>query len=266
MKGRRLIRAALLFAIIIGLASPFLSSTAYATEPKRMIYDEAKLLDADDRQLLENTAAKYAQNRETDFIIYTTNNENNIDVEKLTEDFYDNQKFGYDKPHGNAVILTMDMRNRDIYLAGFYKGMTHLDDSRLDKIRNKITPDLSNGNYYSAFSKYLDTAHRYMGFKPGVNPDNIIFNGWFQLAVAFFIALFIVWGMKANAGGRVTVNAGTYTNTGTSGILNKHDNYLRTTVTKKPIPKSSNSGGGGGGGGGGRSAGGHSHSGSRGKF
>lgn len=229
-----------------------------------MIYDEAKLLDADQRLLLEDAAARHAKKRDTDFIIYTTKNENNVDVVKLTQDFYDSKKLGYDKPHGNAVILTMDMKNREIYLAGFYKAKTLLDDGRLDKIRYKITPKLTDGNYYSAFSQYMSTADRYMGFKPGVNPDNIIFNGWFQLAVAFFIALFIVWAMKANAGGRVTVNAGTYANAGTSGIIDKHDIYLRTTVTKKPIPKPSSSGGGRGGGG--TTSGGHSHSGSRGSF
>ncbi|RJE83981.1 hypothetical protein D3P07_24095 [Paenibacillus sp. 1011MAR3C5] len=254
----------MLIAMLVVLVSPFLSSAAYAAEPKRMIYDEAKLLDADDRQLLENAAARYAQKRETDFIVYTTNNEQNVDVVKLTQDFYDKQQFGYDKPHGNAVILTMDMKNREIYLAGFYKAKTLLDDGRLDKIRNKITPKLTEGNYFSAFSDYQDTAYRYMGFKPGVNPDNIVFNGWFQLAVAFFIAFFIVWGMKAGAGGRVTINAGTYANAGTSGIIGKHDNYLRTTVTKKRIPKPTNTSGGGGGGG--RTSGGHSHSGSRGSF
>ncbi|MFF2889622.1 TPM domain-containing protein [Paenibacillus sp. NPDC057967] len=245
--------------------SPLLSSsTVYAAEPKRMIYDEAKLLDLDEIQLLENAAASYAELRETDFIIYTTNNEKNVDVVKLTQDFYDNKKLGYDKPHGNAVILTMDMKNREVYLAGFYKAKTLLDDGRLDKIRNKITSNLSGGYYYSAFSDYISTANRYMGFKPGVNPDNIVFNGWFQLAVAFFVAFFIVWGMRANAGGRVTVNAGTYANAGTSGIINKHDNYLSTTVTKKRIPKPTNTSGGGGGGG--RTSGGHSHSGSRGSF
>jgi len=255
----------MLIAMLVALASPFLASTAYAAEPKRMVYDDANLLDADERLLLESAAARHAEKRDTDFIIYTTNNEKNVDVVKLTQDFYDSKKLGYDKPHGNAVILTMDMRNREVYLAGFYKAKTLLDDGRLDKIRNKITPDLSGGYYYSAFSKYMNMADRYMGFKPGTNPDNIIFNGWFQLAVAFFIALFIVWGMKANAGGRVTVNAGTYANAGTSGIIDKHDIYLRTTVTKKPIPKPSSSGGGRGGGGG-TTSGGHSHSGSRGSF
>jgi len=254
----------MLIAMLVALASPFLLSTAFAAEPKRMVYDDANLLDADERLLLESAAAKHAEKRDTDFIIYTTKNENNVDVVKLTQDFYDNKKLGYDKPHGNAVILTMDMKNREVYLAGFYEAERLLDDGRLDKIRNKITPKLTEGNYYSAFSQYMSTADRYMGFEPGTNPDNIIFNGWFQLAVAFFIALFIVWGMKANAGGRVTVNAGTYANAGTSGIIDKHDIYLRTTVTKKPIPKPSSSGGGRGGGG--TTSGGHSHSGSRGSF
>ena len=63
------------------------------------------------------------------------------------QDFYDENAPGYDQPHGNTAILTLDMQNRDVYLAGFIKAEDYLDDSRLDLIRDKITPDLSSGNY-----------------------------------------------------------------------------------------------------------------------
>lgn len=236
-----------------------------AETEKPLIYDEAGLLDEESEALLENLARTKGAERETDIIIYTTSNEAGADVMKMTQDFYDEIGPGYDKPHGNAVILTVDMRNREIYLAGFYKAKEYLDDERLDRIRDKITPSLSEGSYFNAFSKYIDTAHRYMGFAPGVNPDNILFNGWFQLVVPAVVALLIVWRMVANSGGRVTVHSRTYENSGTSGLTGHHDHYIRTTVTKQRIPKPS-SGGGGGGGGGGTTSGGHSHSGSRGSF
>ncbi|UTW70336.1 hypothetical protein KHA80_07350 [Anaerobacillus sp. HL2] len=35
-----------------------------------------------------------------------------------------------------------------------------LDNQRLDQIRSKITPDLSNGNYYKAFSAFITTSHK----------------------------------------------------------------------------------------------------------
>lgn len=238
---------------------------AEAAEIKKLIYDDANLLSEEEYDKLNELANKYGAKRETDIIIITSTNSENKDVVDMTEDFYDNQAPGYDKPHGNAAILTLDMRNRDVYLAGFYKAETYLDDERLDKIRNKITPYLTDGNYAAAFEKYIKTSYKYMDFKPGVNPDNILFNIWFQLGAAVAIGGIAVGAMAYNSGGRVTVDRRTYEDAQTSGIQDRQDQYIRTTVTKSKIEKSSG-GGGGGGGGGGVTGGGHSHSGSRGSF
>jgi Beta-propeller domains of methanol dehydrogenase type len=260
----------LLLAAVVAVLSFGGSANASAPEakpkPKKLIYDAAKLLEKDTAALLESMAREYGAKVETDIVIYTTNNTSNRDVVELTQDFYDKYAFGYDKPHGNTVILTLDMKNRDVYLAGFYKAKEYLDDGRLDKIRNKITPDLSGGYYYSAFSDYIKLSHRYMGYEPGVNPDNILFKWWFQFAVAAVIALIVVGRMRAVAGGKVTVHRGTYENGAASGIRAQSDQYIRTTVTKQHVPRPSDGGGGSGGGGGGVTRGGHSHSGSRGKF
>lgn len=238
---------------------------AASVEEKTLIYDDAQLLTQEEYDELTTMANEYGAKRETDIIIITSNNPENVDIEKMTEDFYDEQAPGYDKTHGNAVILTMDMRNRDVYLAGFYKAEKYLDDGRLDKIRGKITPFLSAGNYKVAFEKYIKTSYKYMGFEPGVNPDNILFNIWFQLGGALAIGGIVVGTMAYRSGGRITVNRRTYEDASTSGIVDHQDRYIRTTVTKTKIEKSSG-GGSGGGGGGGVTSGGHSHSGSRGKF
>lgn len=254
---------AILFFVAVYLAIP-MGITVAEAEMKTLIYDEAGLLNQDEYHELNLLANKYGTERETNIIIYTSNNDANMDVMEMTEDFYDKQVSGPDKLQVNAAILTMDMRNRDFYLAGFYKGKKYLDDGRLDKINSKITPDLSNGDYKLAFEKYIKTTYKYMGFEPGVNPDNILFNGWFQLAVSLGVGGIIVTMMAYRSGGRVTVNRQTYEDASTSGILDSQDQYMRTTTTKRKIEK--NNGGGSGGGGGGTSKGGHSHSGSRGSF
>ncbi|WP_339158223.1 TPM domain-containing protein [Paenibacillus sp. FSL W8-0186] len=252
-----------LFCLAAYLVIPF--GTSAAAETKKLIYDEANLLTEEEYMELNAMANEYGAKQETDIIIITSNNEDNTDVELMTEDFYDEQAPGYDKPHGNAVILTLDMKNRDVYLAGFYKAEELLDDGRLDRIREKITPNLSNGDYKLAFEKYIKTAHKYMGFKPGVNPDNPLFNFGFQLIAALVVGGIVVGIMTYRSGGRVTVNRRTYEDASTSGIVDRQDQYLRTTTTKRKIERSTSSSSGGGGGGG-ITGGGHSHSGSRGKF
>lgn len=248
------------------LVSP--EQRAYAAvEGKKLIYDEAGLLTDEEIAELNALANKLGAEQETDMIVWTTSNPEGGDVKKLTQDFYDDKGPGYDKQHGNAVILTVDMKNREIYLAGFYKAKTYLDDGRLDKIRDRITPSLTDGMYSRAFKMYIETAHRYMKFEPGVNPDNIFFNVGFQLVVSAAIGALIVGAMLRNSGGRVTVGSQTYEDSNSSGLLEHYDHHVNTTVTKRKIEKPSSGGGGGGGfGGGGTTGGGHSHSGSRGSF
>nr|WP_280521273.1 TPM domain-containing protein [Paenibacillus mangrovi] len=251
---------ALLVMFAVNLVLP--AQVVNAADDKQLIFDNAHLLSQEEYRELNAMANEYGAKRETDIMILTSTNPEGADVQKMTENFYDEQAPGYDKPHGNAVILTLDMYHRETYLAGFYKGEQYLDDGRLNKIRNKITPDLSNGDYKLAFEQYIKTTYKYMGFKPGVNPDNIMFNIWFQLGGAAVIGVIVVGIMAYRSGGRVTVNGWTYEDTSTSGILDHQDRYIRTTTTRRKIEKNTSSGSGGGG----TTSGGHSHSGSRGSF
>ncbi|WP_370873933.1 TPM domain-containing protein [Oikeobacillus pervagus] len=244
------------------LLLPFFTNNATAaTTTKQRVYDEANLLNQKERTQLEEMAEKYSVKRETDFIILTTKNQEKKDVEKYMQDFYDEQGLGYDQKHGNTAILTVDMSHREIYLAGFYKAKTYLDRHRLDLIRDKITSDLSAKNYFDAFQTFITTADRYMGIKPGVDPENILFKLWFQLAVSIGMGGGVVWLMTYNSGGKVTIHEKTYEDPKTSKVLERRDQYIRTSTTKWKKPKNNSKGGSGG-----ITGGGHSHSGSRGSF
>ncbi|MCM3342098.1 TPM domain-containing protein [Paenibacillus sp. MER TA 81-3] len=267
MRRKRVILAVLFFFVMM-LAVPMdmIAGEAAATKEKQLIFDTAELLNQQEYDELNALANQYGAERETDMMIVTINSPEAYDVKKMTQDFYDDYAPGYDKPHGNAVILMLDMTHRDVYLAGFYKAKTYLDDERFDKIRDKITPDLTSGDYKLAFQKYIQTAHKYMGFRPGVNPDNIFFNTWVQLGIALALGGGIATLMVRRSGGRITVNSRTYEDASTSGVMDYEDTYLHTSTTKRKIERSSSSGSSGGGGGGGTTSGGHSHSGSRGSF
>lgn len=234
-----------------------------ATGTKQYIFDDAKLLNSHEFEELQVLAKQYSAERETDMIIYTINSPNAYDVKKMTQDFYDEFGPGYDKRHGNAVILMVDMTHREVYLAGFYKGKEYLDDDRLDQIREKLTPHLTEKDYKQAFQTYLKTAHKYMGFRPGINPENLLLNVWVQLGAALVIGAGIVTLLVYRSGGRVTVDARTYEDPNSDGLVDYEDYYIRTTTTRTKVSSSSSSSSGGGGG---TTSGGHSHSGSRGSF
>lgn len=300
-------RSSVVLAVLIFFAVWFCFSIGMKTSEaeeaglKPLIFDEAGLLNQEEIDELNELANQIGALRETDIIILTSDNPENIDARLMTENFYDEQAPGYDKPHGNAVILTLDMNNREVYLAGFYKAETYLDNDRLDEIRSQMTPDLANGDYKLAFQTYIETAGAYLEVlpevknsnssynsnysppvqtpmyatdqyvtpRPGVNPepDNLFLNTWFQLAVSIIIGVISVAVMAYRSGGRVTVNSSTYEEAHTSGILDSRDDYLHTTVTKQKIERNtSNNSGGGSSSGGGMTSGGHSHSSSRGSF
>lgn len=242
------------------LTAPLGVSYAETGDGKQRIIDGAGLLSAEQVQELNELAAVYSAERETDMMVVTSRNEAGTDVLELVQNYYDQNAPGYDKPHGNAAILMVDMNSREIYLAGFYKGETYLDNSRLDKIRNRITPYLTEGDYEYAFLLFLSEAHRYMGYEPGFNPDNWLHHLWFQVLLSVVIGAGIVGVMAYHSGGRITVNRATYEDSDASGVVQRTDQYIRTTVTRRKIEKNN------GGGGGGVTGGGHSHSGSRGSF
>lgn len=261
----------ILFMVLVLLFPSTMTIAQGANESKQRIYDYAKLLTPEEVEDLENLSNKYSNRREIDIIILTTNNTEGKYVVNYMQDFYEENALGYDKPKGNVVILTVDMENRDVYVAGFYKGKEYLDNNRSEMVRRKITPGLSSGDYYGAFHSFIKTSYKYMGIKPGVNPNNILFNNWFQIILSIGIAGIIVGTMSYRSSGKMTVHEGTYRDSSSSRIISRRDNYIRTSVSKHRRPSSNNNsrGGGssgGGGSGGGTTSGGHSHSGSVGKF
>mgnify|MGYP003407907503 FL=1 len=238
------------------------SFQAYAASTQ-YIYDYAGILSDSEKENLENLAAKLSAERGIAFIILTTNDTDGKYIKDYMSDFVDHNTVGYESASGSTAIIALDMVHRDIYLGGFGKAEDYLDNNRLDKIRKKVTPALSEGNYEHAFEQFIELAHYYSGYEPGFNPDNILFKFWFQLLVSLGIAAIVVGIMVATRGGRVTVNNNTYIDSDNSGVTNSRDTYITTHISKVKKPSNNNKGGGFGGG---VSGGGRSFSGSGGKF
>lgn len=262
---QRIYVQAIVFMMLLSFLIPGTGNMIVSAAPAdQKVYDEANLLSETERAEIEEAAKEYGEKGEIDIIILTTKGTDGKSLTRYAEDFYDETAPGYDKKHGNTVILSIDMEEREVDLQGYYLAEDYLDNERLDLIREKITPDLSAENYVDAFMTYIKTSSDYMGIRKGVNPNNILFKWWFQIAVSLVIAGAIVAKMLYHSGGKVTTTNQTYQDTANTKVLKRRDRYIRTTVTKRRKPKSNNNSRGGGGGG--ISRGGHSHSGSSGRF
>lgn len=281
-----LIKYSSLLLIALAILSVFSGITVHAASEnqKQFIFDQAKLLTDTERTELESLAVELGEETETALLVLTLDGTDGKDIKKYVQDYYDEESPGYDQPFGNTAILAIDMEQRDIYLAGFKKAEDYLDDSTLDYIREEITPALSDGEYFEAFSTFMhesayylvddpsnlendydysgiaDSRNEYIEENTSIGMSAIFTNWLFQLIVSVVLAGIVVSIMVFQSGGRVTVNGNTYMDKRNSKIINRHDRFIRKTVTKQRKPQN-NSGGGGG-----ITGGGHSHSGSRGKF
>lgn len=212
--------------------------------PANFIYDYAGILNDTDKTELEQIASKLSAETNTSLIVLTTNDTEGLYIREYMANFYDENHLGFNQSNGNTAILSLDINNRDIYLAGFHKAEEHLDNSRIDKILDKVTPYISNGDYVEGFKVYMEETSYYLELKAGYNPDNIFYKLWFQLLISVLIGALVVGIMIATRGGRVTVNHTTYADLEHSGVVNAEDRYVTTHITKVKKPSSNNKGGG----------------------
>lgn len=257
VKNQRIIIYAIFFVFL--LFTWFLSVESTSADPasKQRVYDDGKLLTKDQITKLEEKAEEYSEKRKTDFLIITTKDSNGREALGFVQDFYDNEKSGYNQEFGNTIIIGVDKKLRDVNISGFKKAEKSLNNDRIEMVLDDIYPYLKNNDYYEAFNTYLDKAFEYSGVRFGLNPDGIYFKTWFQLFIGMGIAIFYLGSKLYNIGGKVTVSGRTYNDRDATRLLDKTDRYIRTSVTRMKKPSNNSSSGGGGGG---MTSGGHSHS------
>lgn len=234
---------------LVALLLSILFVVPVSAAPSNYIYDYASLLTAGEVEELESLAQEFSAKTNTSLIVLTTNDTGGLYIKDFMANFYDNNHPGYNQPDGNTAILSLDMENRDIYLAGFHKAEDHLDTTRIDKILDKATPYITDGEYFEGFKTYMEETTYYLGLKPGYNPDSVFHKIWFQLLISLLIGALVVGLMVSNRGGKVTVNHTTYADSDESGVVSSDDRYITTHITKVKKPSNNSKGGGTTGGG-----------------
>lgn len=238
-------------------------ASSAAAVADRHIYDNAGLLDGTEAQDLEAAAVEYSGEEEVDFLFLTTNGMEGKDIVTFMGDFFD--EWAVDNNQENAVLLTIDIASREVFLSGFGTAKTSLDDERIDLVLDRIVPDLQAGDYAGAYEETMVASSKYMDYRPGVNPESIFLKTWLHALVSLVLGGGIVGSMLYNSGGRVTTTPRTYVDGDNTQVRNREDRFRNKTMTRSKIPQ--NKGGGGGGfGGGGMTGGGRSFSGGGRKF
>ena len=223
---------------------------AYTVKENKFVYDDANLLTDAQQQALEKSIAKVNDKRNINVVILTVGESQNDNSYGYISNFIQEAVISKKLILRDSTYLYINLVDREVAVDADGIIRSEITNDVCNKIRQSITSDLTEGNYYEACMSYVKQVNKYMG------NDQLFYQVWFQLAVAVVISAIIVAIMATNHGSRVSTNANTYLDASKSGLKFHHDNYIRTTVTKRPRPKNNSGGGGGGrsgGGGGGRS-------------
>lgn len=214
------------------------------------IYDNAGLLTSKESEDITSQLDKVSQKYDCDVMIVTIdgmNGYNNRDSYII--DFAKQHKVSDDYV---ILLVDMDNSNRGLTISGNGACSKRVTDSLCDRIYNSIKADMSNQQYYKAFSRYTTLTDRYLSkfsrMYAVFTPSELLIT----FGVSLLIGFLIVFAMVRNAGGRDTTSASTYLNPLNSKVLVRRDQYIRTSIKKVPKPKenenhSGNSSGGGGG-------------------
>ena len=77
-------------------------------------------------------------------------------IEDYTNDYFDFNGYGY-KDTLDGIMLAVDLKNSEFWISTSGKCVSAFTETRLDNLGENFLPDLSNGDYYSAAKRFIDT-------------------------------------------------------------------------------------------------------------
>lgn len=243
---------------------------------KKFVYDEAGVLAASEKSELEAYAHRTAEKCKVDIIIVFVDARLNTNqkIRNFADDFYDQHAFGYDRRHGDGVILVIDTKARYDHIGTSGNAADFFTSSRLDSLGEKVENKLGSNDWAGGakqFVSWIESHYRNpnapysFGERVAHSAENIPMYLLLSIAISGLIIVIMIR-FRAN---RVTVNQSTYLRPGSFVLAQRDDIFMGETTTRVRI-RSNNGGHSGGGhsGGGGMhiSSGGFSHGGRSGRF
>ncbi len=175
----------------------------------------------------------------------------------FADNFYDENAFGFNKPHGDGVLL-LDNWYRESdggvysWMSTSGKALNRFSSEDIDLILDKCLDYVEDAPAY-AYGYFVELVADHLA--PNSNPGESLGGGISVLVglAAGVIFFFVNFGGKK---GKKTVESRTYVKSGRANVRERQDIFITKTVTRRKIETQSSGGGGGH-----ISAGGHSHGG-----
>lgn len=204
------------------------------------VFDYGNVLSDKEEEKLRKLIAEKEKEIRADIVILTLNEAGHGDMMEYADDFYDTNKFGWNKPNGDGAIFADNWYDNYCWFSTSGRVEEKYTDEMIDFLLDK-TCYYVNANPYYAYKTYVETLARDMvssnvfsSFQPKLT--------WG--AVAGMAALLFFLFNIISQGARKTVNRGTYTKSGKSNIKKKEDIFLKKSVSKRKIDTGSSHSGG----------------------
>lgn len=246
----------------------WIGSSGNHSASEERVYDEADVLSDEEEERLRAYIAEKESKYRIHLVLVTINE----DVESSgywdtvmmnkADNFYDEQNYGFDKVHGDGVLL-LDNWYKDergsqqgSWLSTCGRVYERFSETDINTVLNRVGTYVEE-DPYRAYKAYVDSVcGRLEDYEKVSLPISVIILVPIIVAVVFALVNLRI------APAKDTTNASTYVSGGTPKMKASSDDFIRKNVTSVRVQSSSSGGGRSGGHGGGhRSSGGISHGG-----
>lgn len=224
------------------------------------VFDMADKLTDKEEEKLRELIAETEQKVGVDIVLVTLN-DSSLDSDAKMMEYADyfciDNKFGYNKAVGDAVIYVDNWNNGYVWMSTSGKAQARYSSSMIDNVIDKACA-VVNSNPYKGYERYVNQVGSDMSSKLGLG--NLITPMASFLAALIVTIIYLIVNLSGRKGKKTTTPETYVAANGQPALHNAQDIFVTKHVSRRRIETSS-----GGGGGGSHSTGGHSFGGGGGR-
>ncbi len=220
------------------------------------VQDDAGLLSSEEEEALERECARVSELHRTGVYIVTTPDFGGGDIKNWQRQIFAEYSLGADCSD-SGIMLAVSMAERDWGLVGFGAAQEAFTTYGRERMGEKFLDDLSDGEFYDAFEKYVSMSEEFLTEAEKGTPyteDHPYGEGWripliigVSFLLSFLVSLAVVLSWKKSMNTRVRRDgAMEYLREGSFHLHDRSDRFLYHTVTRSKRETEDHSGSGGG--------------------
>ena len=229
------------------------------------VVDHADLLSEREEQALLELADEISQRQQCDVVVLTENVISPKTPMEYADDYFDYNGYGYGADR-SGILLLLSMEDRDWWISTRGSAIQAFTDNGIQYLFSKCKSDISDGDYYDGFERYLNCADTMLSAYNGTLSDDELaelqddFNDFmgvrkkpgigktvvYALIIGFVLAFIPSSLLRSELKSvRNNYSAGNYKRSNSFHLDRNRDIYLYANTTSRVIETNRSSGGGG---------------------